>query len=216
MNAALLPIRALASAKGRLGAALSGDARERLTLAMLADMVDALDASRAVARTFVVSADAAVLEAAANLGAEPLPESSCQAGGLNGAVRDAAGQLVAAGVTRLLMIPGDVPLIEPREIDALFALDADRHPVIAVASRSGTGTNGLLLSPPDVITPRFEGASLEAHRMACRERGLTLKEAPQPSFALDVDTPEDITLLAMHGAHRRAGRVVAALKHVAA
>lgn len=215
MNAALLPVRALASAKGRLGASLSPGARERLTLAMLADMIEALSDSHAIARIFVVSADAAVLAAAVELGAEPFPEGDgCR--GLNAAVRDSARRLATAGAKRLLVIPGDVPLIDRHEIDELMAIDPRLHPVVAVPSRSGTGTNALLLSPPGVIDPRFEGESLVAHRDACIERGLRLHEMALTSFGLDVDTAEDLEYLRLHGAHRRSGRVVGKLEYAAA
>jgi 2-phospho-L-lactate guanylyltransferase len=216
MQAALLPVRSLAGAKGRLGATLSSSARSELTRAMLADMIEALAAAQAISRVFVVSADPALLEVAAALGATPMMERPGDVRGLNVAVAQAASDLAANDVDRLLIIPGDVPLIAADEIDALFAWSAEDYPVILVPSGSGTGTNGLLLSPPDVVRPRFEGASREAHRHLCRETKLTLKEIVLPSFALDVDTPEDLALLASRGANRHAGRAVAKLLSVAA
>ena len=207
MNAALLPVRALSSAKGRLGTSLTAADREALTRAMLEDMIAALAEACAVERTFVVSADAAVIATANSLGAETLHEGVVR--GLNAAVSDAAARLAGRGVHRLLVIPGDCPLIEPHEVDAAFAIDAAAFPVVLVPSASGTGTNALLLSPPGIIEPCFEGASLQAHRRACRERGLADRVLPLSSFALDVDTPEDLAALAARGGHRRSGRVLA-------
>ena len=196
MQAALLPVRSLASAKGRLAASLSAVEREALTREMLAAMIRALAAARSVARTFVVSADARVLEDAQRLGAVPLVEEAAR--GLNFAVGAAARELEARGVSRLLTIPGDVPLIEPRDVDALFALDAREYPVVLVPSASGMGTNALLTSPPTVIEPRFEGASLAAHAALCRDRGIAYRVLELPSFALDVDTPEDLAAFRSH------------------
>lgn len=214
MHAALLPVRALSSAKGRLGGLLSAAEREALTRAMLADMIAALAASRAVERTYVVSADRAVLAEAAALGADALDEGAPR--GLNAAVAYAAERLGRSGVTRLLVIPGDCPLIEPGEIDAVFALDPAEFPVVMVPSSSGAGTNALLLTPPDVLVPRFEGSSLDAHRKACRSLGLRFRVLPLESFALDVDTPEDLAALAARGAHRRSGRAVSPHRPAAA
>jgi 2-phospho-L-lactate guanylyltransferase len=207
MQAALLPVKSLTSAKARLGAAISAAERAALTRAMLADMVEALSAARCLDHIYVLSADAEVLRAASALGAEPLVEDAL-AGGLNRAVAAAASRLATLGVTRLLTIPGDVPLIEADDVEAAFRLGAGSWPVVLVPSGSGSGTNGLLLSPPTVIVPCFEGASLSAHQAACHERGLPFRVLPLASFALDVDTPEDLAELSLRGGHRRSGRVV--------
>jgi 2-phospho-L-lactate guanylyltransferase len=197
MQAALLPVRSLASAKGRLAASLTANEREALTREMLADMVRALASATSVERIFVVSADARVLDEARRLGAEPHSESHAEgtARGLNPAVAAAARELESHGVRRLLTIPGDVPLIDPTEVDALFAVDPVAFPVVLVPSAAGTGTNALLTSPPTVIEPRFEGASLEAHSALCRSRGIAFRVLALASFALDVDTPEDLAAL---------------------
>ncbi|HET9063771.1 MAG TPA: hypothetical protein VFO62_10820, partial [Candidatus Binatia bacterium] len=76
MHAALLPVKSLTNAKARLGAALSAAERESLTRAMLADMIEALVATPCLDRTYVLSSDAAVLRAAADLGAQPLRETA--------------------------------------------------------------------------------------------------------------------------------------------
>src|SRR5512139_1414500 len=103
MHAALLPVKSFASAKGRLGEAISAAEREALTRAMLADMIEALASARCLDRTYV-------LRAAAALGAETLREDLTKSdpahgqraiGGLNRAVADAAERLALAGVMRL-------------------------------------------------------------------------------------------------------------------
>jgi 2-phospho-L-lactate guanylyltransferase len=204
MQAALLPVRSLASAKGRLAASLTANEREALTREMLADMIRALASATSVERIFVVSADARVLDEARRLRAEPLSEHCAegtegvaegQARGLNPAVAAAARELESRGVRRLLTIPGDVPLIDPTEVDELFAVDPVAFPVVLVPSAAGTGTNALLTSPPTVIEPRFEGASLEAHSALCRSLGIAFRVLALASFALDVDTPEDLAAL---------------------
>ncbi len=193
MQAALLPVRSLASAKGRLTASLTATEREALTREMLADMIRALAAASSVERIFVVSPDARVLSDARRLGADSLVEGGAR--GLNPAVAAAARELESRGVRRLLTIPGDVPLIDPAEVDELFAVDPLAFPVVLVPSAAGTGTNALLTSPPTVIEPRFEGASLAAHTALCHSRGIAFRVLALASFALDVDTPEDLAAL---------------------
>jgi 2-phospho-L-lactate guanylyltransferase len=207
MNAALVPVRGLAGAKKRLASCLTIDQREGLALAMLTDMIEALRAAAGVDRIVVVSADAELLRHAGEAGAEVLAEGERR--GLNAAVAAAATRLEAEGVHRLLTIPGDVPLIEPLEVDALFREHAPHAPVVLVPSAAGTGTNGLLTSPPTVVEPHFEGASLQAHLAACHERALQARVAECPSFRLDIDTAEDLAQLAASANRTRRSALLA-------
>jgi 2-phospho-L-lactate guanylyltransferase len=207
MNAVLVPVRSLVGAKKRLAHRLTVEEREGLALAMLADMIDSLRASSAVDRVFVVSADDVLLAHASTAGADILREESPN--GLNAAVSSAARRLEEQGVTRLLTIPGDVPLLASADVDRIFAACTPEHPVILVPSGAGTGTNGLLVSPPTAIEPRFEGLSLTAHRDACAEAGIHPSVLRCESFELDIDTPDDLAELAASGADTRAAKLAA-------
>jgi 2-phospho-L-lactate guanylyltransferase len=212
-----------------LAADFDESARTRLTLAMLADMVAAARAARAVDAVYVVSGDAALLDHAQAFGAHTLVETpggrgldvrrahghgagadAEPRGGLNRAVFHAASGLAERGVARLLTIPGDVPLIAPAEIDELFA-EAASSSVVLVPSASGSGTNGLLTAPPSALCPQFEGESLAAHQRACRAAGLAHAVRPAPGFALDIDTIDDLRTLVRCGAERQSARVAAEL-----
>ena len=62
-------------------------------------------------------------------------------------------------------MPGDCPALSPAELQEL--LDGAARPgreVVIVPDRHGTGTNGLLLAPPDAIAPSFGPGSFERHR----------------------------------------------------
>jgi 2-phospho-L-lactate guanylyltransferase len=200
MNAALIPVRSIAGAKQRLAGCLDDARREELALAMLEDMLAALTAATRLDRIVVVSSDAGLLRHARRCGAETLEEGPPR--GLNGAVAFAAAELERQGVERLLVIPGDVPLLDPFEIDALFEVDAGRYPVIAVPSSSAHGTNALVTSPPTVIEFRFEGESLSAYRLECRARGVEMLILALEGFAIDVDTPADLAALPSRTSYR--------------
>ncbi|MFN2427801.1 MAG: 2-phospho-L-lactate guanylyltransferase [Candidatus Binatia bacterium] len=200
MNAALIPVRSIVGAKKRLAGCLDDARREELALAMLEDMLAALSAATRLDRIVVVSSDAALLRHARRCGAEVLDEGPAR--GLNGAVAFAATELEKQGVRRLLVIPGDVPLLDPFEIDALFEVDAERYPVIAVPSASATGTNALVTSPPTVIEFRFEGESLAAFRGECRARGVEILFLALEGFAVDIDTPADLASLPNRDGYR--------------
>jgi 2-phospho-L-lactate guanylyltransferase len=91
------------------------------------------------------------------------------------------------GATRALLVPGDCPLLSGEEVDALL----DRHGgpgVVVVPDRHRTGTNALLLAPPDAIRPAFGPGSFERHLALAP--GAAVDEVP--GLLLDVDTQEDL------------------------
>ncbi len=193
MNAVIVPVGSIATAKGRLSTCLTEEQREQLALAMLGDMLRAIKDAATVDLAVVVSSDQGFLSHASALGAEVFDEGEPR--GLNEAVRLATLRLEELGVRRALIVPGDVPLISASEINVLFATDSLRFPVVLVPSLSGEGTNGLLLSPPSVLAPVFEGESRVAHFEACRRAGLRCLELGLEGFKLDIDTPQDLALL---------------------
>jgi 2-phospho-L-lactate guanylyltransferase len=97
---------------------------------------------------------------------------------------------LAAGYERVLLVPGDTPLLDPGEVSALLASAAA---VTIVPDRHGTGTNVLLLAPPDAIEPSFGPGSFERHLQAAG--GAVIVERP-PTLTLDVDTGDDLGELA--------------------
>ena len=98
------------------------------------------------------------------------------------------------GAERVLLLPGDCPLLNPREIDRLLGSVPERF-VAIVPDRHGTGTNALLLSPPDAIEPAFGEGSAQRHLGLAREAGIDAGIEELPSLGLDLDTPGDIVAL---------------------
>src|SRR5205085_181068 len=102
---------------------------------------------------------------------------------------------LASGYERALLVPGDTPLLDPSELQGLL----DRVPkrgVAIVPDRHGSGTNALLLSPPDAIDPSFGPDSLERHLLTARSADVPHAVEHVPSLALDVDTRGDLSALA--------------------
>jgi 2-phospho-L-lactate/phosphoenolpyruvate guanylyltransferase len=68
--------------------------------------------------------------------------------------------------------------------------------VAIVPDRHGTGTNALLLCPPDAIGPAFGLRSRERHSARAAARGHQVAIEEVASLGLDLDTPEDLRALA--------------------
>lgn len=188
---AIVPVKALDAAKSRLAAALRPDERQRLMLAMLTDVLMVLRRCAAIDRIAVVTDDRDARHRAQAEGAAVIPEGP--AGSHSGAaLRGIAG--AALPTDRVLLVPADCPLIDPTELTELLT----RNPspaVVVIPDRHGSGTNALLLSPPDVIDPAFGEGSRERHMTLARAEGVEAVVTVVPSLALDVDTPDDLAAL---------------------
>ena len=200
-----LPVKDLVNAKQRLVPALAPDERHDLAAAMLEDVLDALAAVEDLA-VHLVTRDPEVLAVASRRGTPCLAESANR--GHTEAV--ALGQRVAAerGFGRFLTIPGDVPCASAEEIRALIAALGGGPGAAFVPSRSGFGTNAVLLAPPDAMPLKFGEPSFANHLDAARARGLVPTVLELPGIGLDVDAPEDLRLLLAHGPRTRAGRLL--------
>jgi 2-phospho-L-lactate guanylyltransferase len=134
-------------------------------------------------------------------------------GGQSAAVGLGVRRALAAGIERVLCIPGDCPALDPAELEALLQ-GAERAPgVVIVPDRHGTGTNGLLLAPPDAIAPSFGPGSCERHRALALAAGVSWRLEEPPSLLLDIDTGADLAALRQRlaGGGARASRTRAAL-----
>ncbi len=193
MNAtAILPVKRLYAAKQRLSAGLGGEQRRRLVAAMVADVLEAIGAARTIEATIVVTGDPIAQELAAEAGAAVVPDP--EDGAHNGAVAAGVARAEADGAGCVVLLPGDCPLLDPRELDSLLTGIPDSY-VGIVPDRHGTGTNALVLSPPDAIAPSFGENSCVRHVALAREAGVAFGVDELPSLALDLDTPADIIAL---------------------
>ena len=196
---AVVPVRGLPAGKARLARLLTIEQRNRLVRAMLDDVVRALQGARRVERVTIVSRDAAARREAERLGVAFLRQPPDRTG-LNAALQDAQGDRATAGA--LLIVPADLPLVRPADIDALVeaASPSTAGPAVALAPAEDGGTNGLCLRPPGVIAPAYGPGSAARHERAARDAGAAFAVVRSERWALDVDWPEDLArLLALAG-----------------
>lgn len=199
---AILPVKSFGLAKQRLGQAFPD--RPALAAAMVADVLDALAAVPSLDGVIVVTAEPTAAEIAHGLGVRVVHDpaetgqSDAAARGVDAALgRESAGGAAlldpdAVRADRILLVPGDCPALDPDEVEALLARTA---PVVIVPDRHGTGTNALLLSPPDVMAPAFGEGSFERHSTLARAAGTEPELADVRTLGLDVDTPDDLAAL---------------------
>lgn len=192
-TAAVLPVKRFAQAKQRLGTSVADRLRGRLAEAMVADVLHALGACESIETAIVVTSEPAAARIAASAGALVVADTA--ESGQSAAVSIGLRQALADGFERALCIPGDCPALDPAELEALLSVRPAQAEVVIVPDRHRTGTNGLLLSPPDAIAPSFGPSSCARHRRLAREAGVASRIERPPSLLLDVDTREDLEAL---------------------
>jgi len=178
----LIPVRALATGKTRLGAILTPTERTALVKAMF-DYVVAT--AQQVAATYILSRDPAVLA----LADRPLIE---RASGLNPALEQASIEL--GGTEPIMVLHADLPLVTTGDLHAMLAM-LDCADAVAAPDRRGRGTNALLLARPGLIPYAFGADSLAAYRATAERQGLRIALCSRPGLEHDLDTPEDLRLL---------------------
>ena len=199
-TAAILPVKRFSAAKSRLGASgVAESLRQRLARAMVADVLLALAGSDEIERTIVVTREPDLAAVVAEHGALIVEDRDDE--GQSAAVALGVSRALDDGFARVLCIPGDCPALDPSELDELLAaadaranarVDAE---VVIVPDRHGTGTNGLLLTPPDAIAPAFGPGSFERHRELALAAGARLQIERPASLLLDIDTGDDLAAL---------------------
>jgi 2-phospho-L-lactate guanylyltransferase len=208
---AVLPVKSFGFAKQRLGAAVGRDERRALAEAMAGDVLEALGRVDGLDGVVVVSAEPF---ATATAGVELVhdPEEAGQSAAARRGIRAALGR----GAERVLLVPGDCPGLDPGEVAELLAQDGPG--VVVVPDRHGTGTNALLLAPPEAIEPAFGPGSFARHGALARAAGAVVTVGRLPSLELDVDTPDDLAALRAALAARAGGapRTRALLERLAA
>jgi 2-phospho-L-lactate guanylyltransferase len=195
----IVPVRALDDGKQRLSPVMGEQQRAMLVAGLLRRTLDVIRAWGGAVAIHVVSPDPAVMPLARSGGARALLQTD---EGLNEGIVAARAIAIAGGATAVLILPADLPVLEADALDAIVeAADAAvaagaGQPVVVVAPADArSGTNGLLLSPPDAIAPGFGPASLERHLRAAAAAGASTQLVVDAALGFDLDTPDDLTLL---------------------
>lgn len=198
---ALLPVRNRVDGKRRLATVFTPSERRTLIESMAQHVVATLLDSGAVSRVMVISQDPDFVD-------DVLPESDGVAlihqlgrgSGLNAALELGREWALVRGASRLLVVFGDLPLLDVDDIHDLVSRTA---PVVLATDNAGVGTNALLLDgerapEADLIAGfgfRFGHGSLGRHLAEASKIGVSADIAMRQGTGHDLDTPEDWTAL---------------------
>lgn len=93
----------------------------------------------------------------------------------------------------ILILPADLPLLRRNDVEELLSAEGD----VVIAPGLRGGTNALLLRKR--IPLNYGGRSFPRHVAAAGERGLDVTVHESFRFAVDIDEPEDLIEIRLHG-----------------
>lgn len=188
---AIVPLKTIKKSKTRLSD-LKADDRAKLTVAMFRNVLLALRSARKISGVTVVGHDSSASRLAHRYGAKFLWEG--RGHGLNRAVRLGIKRLDHQADGAVMIIHADLPLLKSRDIDR-FLTQSKGAQIAMVPCKNGTGTNALLLAPPDAIRPVFGEGSYRRHLSLAKQTGLPCKVVRIPGIEFDVDELRDLRRL---------------------
>ncbi len=186
---AILPVKPLHRAKSRLARALKASTRAALVRSIFSRTLDVMALVPRIDGVIVVSRDLTILELARQRRQIALIESDS---GLNPAITQAVHWAVKIAARSVLIIPVDLPLITPDDLNNMLDLALEPNVMVIAPDRHSAGTNVLLVRPPDAIRYAYGTASFNTHRAQAIAHGLAFHEYRSPTTAFDIDLPDDL------------------------
>ncbi len=193
MRALLLPIKDLREAKQRLAGVLTPEERFGLAQAMLVDAIRAVQGVRHAEKIFVVTNYRPALDLAEENHWEILRED--RQFSESHSVDFASRVCEERGVTGLLRVPLDVPLVQATDIDELLAIECEAPALVIVPSCHGTGTNAMLRMPPTLFPSHFGVGSFAKHVLEAENSGAQVIIRNNSRLEIDVDDEADLRML---------------------
>jgi len=189
----LVPVKHLANAKQRLASFLDLPTRTALVQAMLCDVLEAVSRCKSRTEVGLVTSDTFAIRLAHDFNFQIIPDRANS--GETDAIAMATQFCESQGIDSTLVIPGDIPLVQARELDQLLAAAPDKGSVLVPAA-DGRGTNAILRRPAGLFPLRFGNDSFKPHLAAARATNKPCVVVSLPGIGLDVDNPSDLRQLA--------------------
>ena len=188
----IIPVKPLRRSKSRLSNVLTEDERALLNLKMLENTLNLFRDFSGINEILVVSRDPGVLSLARTFSARTLQEDGEP--GLNIALKRAVYVAMAYAAQSVLILPADLPLLTSDDLNSVIEKLTTSPSMVISPDRRMSGTNMLLLSPPDLIEFSYGPGSFERHVKQAQEKSAHIEVCQFGAAGLDIDLPEDLEL----------------------
>lgn len=190
----VLPVKPLSLAKSRLSDALTAEQRQRFAEGTLRRILTVFKQVPQLNGVLVISRDTKVLGIARDYNVKTVQESGQPA--LNPALMRATQLLQAWGADAVLVLPADLPLLEPEDVIGVIRTAGKHEQAVVIATdRHRDGTNALFVRPPGLLKYDYGTGSFNRHKAQADAQGVPVFEFQSSNIQLDLDVPEDVVAL---------------------
>lgn len=184
---AIIPLKALGQAKGRLADVLDAGGRRDVVTWMAQLVIAACQECDLIDDILVVAGDA---EAAAVAGAAGVRSLVVSQPGLGAALARADAKVSTAEAT--IVVAADLPEVTSADLRAVLESLPSSGPAVVIAPTLDGGTGALVRRPPGVIGTAYGPNSATAHQQLAQAAGIHAAIVDRPGLARDVDTPDQL------------------------
>ena len=186
----VIPVKKINNAKCRLKSVLSPVQRSEFFAMMLEDVLSILKDVPEIENVSIATVCTKAIKIAKKYDASILNTHYDE--GQTSAITVSARTLEKNGVKKMLMLPGDIPLVKENEISKVINVHKSEPMMTIVPSRDKKGSNCIALSPPTAMPLSFGPNSYFPHIETARSLGIKINSIPLSGIGLDIDTPADL------------------------
>ena len=186
----VVPIKDPDAGKTRLSPILDARQRRELCLFLAKRTLEFCAEAFGAERTIVVTAARDVVQLAAEVEAQVVPEIDAEKS-LNAAIKLGAARARECGADAMLVVPADLALLSVGELLAAAQAIPAAPGCLIVPDRRDSGTNLLGLAPLREDLFAFGDQSLARHAELAQRAGCEVRIHRSAALGLDLDLPED-------------------------
>ena len=183
----IIPVKTFKKSKTRLQ--LSKEKTNQLCKILLEEVIKTVSESKLIDKIIVVTNENQVLDIIKKYDCEKIQDD--EESSVNNAVKLAEKYLIKNEFTQSIVLPLDVPFFYSEDLEKLLNFSLDKS-VIIVPSRHFDGTNALVRSPINSMTPRYDEGSHSFQIESAKNNNVRISIGLIYRFMLDIDSKEDL------------------------
>ncbi len=189
----IIPVKTFQKSKTRLH--LSEEKTNKLCRLLLEEVIRTIHESKLIDKTIVVTNEEQISDIIEKYGCEKIKDEYETS--VNDAVKLAEEYLLENEFTHSIVLPLDVPFFESDDLKKLLDF-SENESVIVVPSRHFDGTNALLRTPINSMTPRYDEGSYSFQIESAKTSNVKISVGLVYRLMLDIDNPEDLEFVLKH------------------
>lgn len=191
---AIIPVSSFNESKTRLSPFLNEKERIQLLKYMLKDIITTIE--NEVDEIVLVSKDENIKNFGKELNVNFVKEKKYENDYLNNAISDAVDEVKINFPNKdILVLPSDIPLLKQEHISTLKNMKND----FVICPSKGGGTNLLCFNEKYDFKTQFGPMSYFKHLNYANQLGMSINIIESFYVSLDINTPEDLGELLLHG-----------------